>query len=195
MEVAAEVVPVLALAFVLTLGGVAKAVERGGTEGALRELGFGDGAAALVAYVLPVAEISCAAMLWLRPSAWWSLAAVETLFVLFAVAGAVAVTKWRTVRCACFGALQSSDVLGWRQVLQLGLASAAAAAILVAQPGWGSDRGLLGFSLTGLLAAAVLVAAAAPHARALRTQRLSYASTRIRARTLAQESALAIERR
>jgi Methylamine utilisation protein MauE len=190
-----EVAPVLALAFVLTLGGVAKAVERRGTESALRELGFGHGAAALVAHVLPVAEVSCAAMLWLRPTAFWSLATVETLFVLFAVGGAVAVTKRRTVRCACFGALRKSDVLGWRQVLQLGFASAAAAAILVTQPEWGSGRGLLGFSFTALLVAAVLTTAAAPHARALRAQRRSYAGTRIRARTLAQQSAVAVDQR
>jgi hypothetical protein len=193
MAVVGEVAPVLALAFVLTLGGVAKAVERSGAESALRELGFGDGAAALVARLLPAAEVSCAAMLWLRPTAFWSLGAVETLFVLFAVAGAVAVTKRRTVRCACFGALQRSDVLGWRQVLQLGFASAAAAAILVTQPEWGSDRGLVGFSFTALLVAAVLLTAAAPHARALRAQRRSYAGTRIRSRTLAQQAAVAID--
>src|SRR5437899_12992879 len=99
MAVVGEVAPVLALAFVLTLGGVAKAVERGGTESALRELGFGNGAAALVAHVLPVAEVLCAAMLWLRPTAYWSLATVETLFVLLAVAGAVDVTQRRTVPC------------------------------------------------------------------------------------------------
>jgi Methylamine utilisation protein MauE len=195
MAVVGEVAPVLALAFVLMLGGIAKAVERRGTEGALRELGLGDRAAALVARVLPVAELVCAAMLWLRPTAWWSLAAVETLFVLFALAGAVALTKRRTVRCACFGALQKSDVLGWRQVLQLGFASAAAAAILVTQPEWGSERGLLGFSLTALLVAAFLTTAATRHARALRTQRRSYAATRIRARTLAQQSAVAIGQR
>lgn len=109
-----------ALASVFLVSGLAKALDHAGTRQALREFRVPDRIAPVLAPLLPLAELSTALLLLLRPTARFGGAAGLVLLSGFTIAIAHALQAGRAPQCRCFGALGLGRVSG-RTLLRNGL--------------------------------------------------------------------------
>jgi methylamine dehydrogenase accessory protein MauD len=147
----------LLLAGVLTVAGVAKLADRGGTRSAAEGFGVPAWLAGAVGLGLPVLELAIA--IALVPAASAPAAGVAALVLLLAFCAAIAnaMRRGRVPDCHCFGGLHSAPA-GPRTLARNVLLAAAAAGIAagpaLSPVGWPGE-------LTGAERAAVLVAAAA----------------------------------
>jgi methylamine dehydrogenase accessory protein MauD len=101
------------LAAVFAVAGVAKLADRTGFRRTLADFGLPHFLTPLVAWLVPVAELACAAALLPVVSAWWGAVGVLTMLVLFCVGIGVSLARGKRPDCHCFGQLQSSPI-GWK---------------------------------------------------------------------------------
>jgi peroxiredoxin/uncharacterized membrane protein YphA (DoxX/SURF4 family) len=154
----------LVLAVVLGVAGVAKLVDRRGSEKAITDFGLPSSLAPALALLLPVAEIVAAMALLLRTTAWWGAAGALGLFAIFIAGITYNMARGRAPDCHCFGQLHSEPV-GW-PTLARNAVFAALSAVVLARGRFGVGPGAFDWAATlttiGALAlTATIVAAAA----------------------------------
>src|SRR4051812_31367745 len=122
----------LFLAAVLAVAAVAKLMDRRGAERAVTDLGLPQATAPLLAWIVPVVELTIAALLLPATTAWW--AAVAALVLLAAFTATMAINLWRgrTPDCHCFGQLTAGPI--GRGTLLRNLLLVALAALLALSP-------------------------------------------------------------
>ena len=121
----------LVLAVVLAVAGVAKLADRAGSRRAVVDFGVPERFASLVALLLPLAELTAAALLVPRATARLGALLALLLLAFFVAAIAVNLSNGRRPDCHCFGQLHSAPV-GWPTLVRnVVLALAAAWVVLV----------------------------------------------------------------
>ena len=151
----------IVLAAVLSAAGVAKLLDRPGSVAAVRGFGVPDRFAAAAGTVLPVVELTCAALIVIRPIAAPGAIAATVLLLAMSAAISRLIAVGQAPPCHCFGALHSEPV--GRATLLRSIALTVLAAIVAVQgPGSRIEAGGIGLEpLAPLLAAAGTVILAA----------------------------------
>ena len=153
----------------LVVAGIAKLADQAGTRAAATGFGVPAWAAGGLARLLPVAELSVAALLVPSSTRVAGAAGALGLLVIFSAAIAVSLVRGRTLECHCFGRLHSAPV-SWRTLARNGVFSALAGLVLGAgldgeRPGairWLSDLDAMQrWALGGGIAVAALAALSA----------------------------------
>ncbi len=119
----------LLLASVFALAGMAKLVDRPGSEKSLTDFGLPALLARPVAVLLPLAELLCAIALIPAATARWGAIGVFSLLVLFVIAIGASLARGRAPNCHCFGQLHSEPV-GWSTLVRNMVLAAIAATII-----------------------------------------------------------------
>lgn len=120
------------LAAVFAVAGIAKLMDRRGAERAINDLGLPQAAAPLLAWMVPVIELTVAAALLPAASAWWGGAAALGLLTAFTAAIAINLLRGRAPDCHCFGQLTVEPI--GRGTLVRNLLLLTAAGLLVLSP-------------------------------------------------------------
>ena len=156
----------LALAVVFTLAAVAKLADRARSEEAVANLGIPDRLTPAVASLLPVAELSVAALLVPSSTASFGAVGAAALLVVFSLVVALNLKAGNTPNCHCFGQLGAKRI-GPSTLVRNGLLAGLAVLVLAGGPGlpagapagWFADlRGteqagvVLGMALLGVIA-------------------------------------------
>jgi thiol-disulfide isomerase/thioredoxin len=158
------------LALVFATAGVAKLLDRSGTQKALEGFGVPRFALATGAILLPVAELATAVALVPQPSAQWGGLAALVLLLGFIAGISNALLRGDAPDCHCFGQLQSEPA-GRGTLARNVVLAAMAAFVTVEGPGpsvtaWVGDR-----TAAELVAVAAGITAVALGAAALRLWR------------------------
>jgi thiol-disulfide isomerase/thioredoxin/uncharacterized membrane protein YphA (DoxX/SURF4 family) len=143
------------LAAVFVVASAGKLLDLSGSRQALEEFGLPGRFARLGGPALPVAELSVAAALLLRPSAVWGAAGGLALLLAFAAGVTRAMSQGRAPDCHCFGQIHSEPAGRSTLIRNLVLA---ALAILILVGGTGPSLGNALDSLNGAQAALVATA-------------------------------------
>lgn len=122
----------LLLAAVFAVAGVAKLIDRRGAERAVTDLGLPQTAAPLLAWIVPVTELTVAAGLLPAASAWWGGVAALVLLAAFTAAIAINLLRGRAPDCHCFGQLTAGPI--GRGTLVRNLLLMTAAGLLLLSP-------------------------------------------------------------
>jgi peroxiredoxin/uncharacterized membrane protein YphA (DoxX/SURF4 family) len=122
----------LLLAAVFAVAAVAKLMDRRGAERAITDLGLPQPTAPLLAWIIPVIELTVAAMLLPAASAWWGGVAALALLAAFTAAISINLLRGRAPDCHCFGQLAAAPI--GRGTLARNLLLMTAAALLVLSP-------------------------------------------------------------
>jgi peroxiredoxin/uncharacterized membrane protein YphA (DoxX/SURF4 family) len=120
------------LAAIFAVAAVAKLMDRRGAERAITAIGLPRAVAPLLAQIVPVAEITVAAMLLPAVTAWWGGVAALVLLAAFTAAITVNLLRGRAPDCHCFGQLTAKPI--GRGTLARNLLLMAAAALLLLSP-------------------------------------------------------------
>jgi peroxiredoxin len=107
----------LLLAVVFVIAGLAKLVDRAGSQQALIDFGVPARLVTPLAILLPLAELAVAGALIPTASAWWGALGALALLLLFVVAIGYNLARGRTPDCHCFGQLHSAPV-GWSTLVR-----------------------------------------------------------------------------
>ena len=134
------------LAAIFLVAATGKLLDRQGSRRALQAFGVPDRFTVVAGWLLPVAELTVAAALLIRPSARWGAAGALLLLAVFIGAVAQAIAHGRSPDCHCFGQIHSEPAGPATLVRNLVLA-VLAVVILAAGPGPSLDGGVR--SLTG----------------------------------------------
>jgi thiol-disulfide isomerase/thioredoxin len=121
----------------LVIAGMAKLADQDGTRAAVTGFGVPAWAAGGLARLLPLAELSVAALLVPRSSRVVGAAGALVLLVIFSAAIAVSLLRGRAPECHCFGRLHSAPV-SWTTLARNGVFIALAGAVLAA--GFAGER-------------------------------------------------------
>lgn len=162
--------------------GAAKIAHPGRARAALVTLGLEPRWARVCIRLLIVAEFAVACAVALMPHRAVTQASLISLFGVFAIAGASALSRGIDVDCGCSGALRSSS-LGWSQIGQLIIAAGIAFGLRFL-PRHNLEQRTVLLSTAVLLAATGVLVAAAPVFRRVRGARRSFAEAREAARRL-----------
>jgi thiol-disulfide isomerase/thioredoxin/uncharacterized membrane protein YphA (DoxX/SURF4 family) len=100
----------LFLAAIFLAAGIAKLADRKGSKKAMRDFGAPQGLAAPLAVLLPLAEISLAALLLPSATAWFGAIGVFALLAVFIGGMLWQMSKGNAPDCHCFGQLHSEPV-------------------------------------------------------------------------------------
>src|SRR4051812_12290111 len=100
----------LFLAAVLAVAAVAKLMDRRGAERAVTDLGLPPATAPLLAWIVPVIELTIAALLLPATTAWWGGVAALVLLAAFTATMAINLWRGRTPDRHCFGQLTAGAV-------------------------------------------------------------------------------------
>lgn len=100
----------LLLAGVFGIAGLAKALDRKGSEKALRDFGVPEILVPAFAIVLPLAEIGIAVGLLFISTSWYSAIGSAALLTVFTVAMLYQIAKGRNPDCHCFGQVTSTPI-------------------------------------------------------------------------------------
>ncbi|SPF33205.1 DoxX family protein [Candidatus Sulfopaludibacter sp. SbA4] len=119
----------LLLAATFGVAGVAKLADPGGSRQSTIDFGVPVFLARVVALLLPLAELGCAAALIPVSSAWWGACGALALLVLFIAGIGVSLARGRRPNCHCFGQLHSSPI-GWRTLARNAVLSGMAALVV-----------------------------------------------------------------
>lgn len=114
MTIAVEATRML-LAGVFATAGVAKLLDNPGTRQGMKDFGAPASFAVPLAVLIPLTELTVAAMLFVPSSARWGAVGALCLLAVFTAAIANALAHGRTADCHCFGQLHSSRA-SWRTV-------------------------------------------------------------------------------
>lgn len=110
----------LAMALVLAFSAAQKAVVGQTVRPVLQELGFPRSVSKTLSYLLVLLEVATVVSLVALPRWLPTYMLVLMLAGSFSIAGLLALTSKRDIRCGCFG-ISSRSKLGWKQVLALPL--------------------------------------------------------------------------
>ncbi|MFL6275857.1 MAG: TlpA family protein disulfide reductase [Blastocatellia bacterium] len=160
----------LFLAAVLAVAAVAKLMDRRGAERAVTDLGLPPATAPLLAWIVPVIELTIAALLLPAATAWWAGVAALVLLAAFTATMAINLWRGRTPDCHCFGQLTAGPI--GRGTLLRNLLLVALAALLALSPhstvslsaiAWlaeltTGERALVGIGVVAVVLLAVAVA-------------------------------------
>src|SRR5436853_1448154 len=122
----------LLLVTVFAVAAVAKLMDRRGAERALTGFGLPQATAPLVAWIVPVIELTVAGMLLPAASAWWGGVAALVLLSAFTAAIGINLLRGRAPDCHCFGQLTAEPI--GRGTLVRNLLLMTAAVLLVLSP-------------------------------------------------------------
>ncbi|MEN3336077.1 MAG: hypothetical protein V7641_5442 [Blastocatellia bacterium] len=122
----------LLLAAVFAVAAVAKLMDRRGARRAITDMGLPQATAPLLAWIVPVAELTVAGMLLPAASAWWGGGAALVLLAAFTAAIALNLRRGRAPDCHCFGQLTAGPI--GRGTLLRNLLLLTAAGLLVLSP-------------------------------------------------------------
>jgi thiol-disulfide isomerase/thioredoxin len=136
----------LILTAVFSVAGITKLTDQPGTRTAVREFGGPVFLVPLLAFLLPIAELTVAVALLFPATRGAGAAGALGLLALFSAAIAVSLARGKTPDCHCFGQLHSAPA-SWKTLVRNGLLGSIAAGLLVA------TRSESGPSLWGWLAA------------------------------------------
>ncbi len=120
-----------ALATLFALAGTAKLASRDATREAIVAFGLPRRFVPAAAFVLPTAELSLSAALFLPAAARWGAVGAITLLALFSLLIGASLARGRHPDCNCFGRLGAARV-GWRSLLRN--VALLAVAVIAAQP-------------------------------------------------------------
>jgi peroxiredoxin len=135
----------LLLALVFVVAGVAKLLDRDGSQKAMVDFGAPTPLAGPLGILLPLSELAVAVALIPVATAWWGAGGALALLLLFVLGIGANLARGRKPDCRCFGQLHSTPV-GWK-TLARNSALAAIAGFVVWQ-GW---KGNVGPSAVGWL--------------------------------------------
>ena len=124
-------VAALALAVVFAAAGVAKLADLGGTRTAVGEFGAPKRLVAMLALVLPTAEITVAILVVAASSRAVGAVGALALLGVFSAAISVNLARGRTPDCHCFGQLHSAPA-GWKTLVRNGILAILAGITLAA---------------------------------------------------------------
>ena len=119
----------LVLASVFALAGIAKLIDRPGSERSNVDFGLPPLLARPVAILLPFAELACAIALIPAATARWGAIGVFALLVLFVIAIGVNLARGHAPNCRGFGQLHSEPV-NWSTLMRNMVLAAIAATII-----------------------------------------------------------------
>ena len=102
----------LLLASIFVMAGVAKLADRGGTKQAVADFGVPTPLVAPLGVLLPVAELTVAALL-LASTAWWGAVGALVLLLLFVAGIGTNLARGRRPDCHCFGQLRAEPA-SWK---------------------------------------------------------------------------------
>jgi peroxiredoxin/uncharacterized membrane protein YphA (DoxX/SURF4 family) len=122
----------LLLATVFAVAAAAKLMDRRGAERAITDLGLPQATAPLLAWIVPVVELTVAGMLLPAASAWWGSVAALVLLAAFTAAIGINLLRGRAPDCHCFGQLTAEPI--GRGTLVRNLLLMTAAVLLVLSP-------------------------------------------------------------
>ncbi|MBA3946075.1 MAG: redoxin domain-containing protein [Herpetosiphonaceae bacterium] len=117
------------LAAVFTVAGLAKLMDRDGSQQAMTDFGVPKVLTQPFGLLLPVAELVVAAALLPAATAWWGALGALALLLVFVVGISVNLAQGRTPDCHCFGQLHSSPA-GWSTLARNGVLTAIAGFVL-----------------------------------------------------------------
>jgi len=120
----------LLLAGVFLVAGIAKLADRRGTRQAVADFGAPERVAGPLALVLPIAELTVAALLLPAATAIVGAIAALALLLLFSAAIAVNLARGRAPDCHCFGQLHSAPA-SWKTLARNGVLAGIALFALV----------------------------------------------------------------
>ena len=160
MDTAVLLIRIL-LAAVFAVAAVAKLLDLKGSRNSLRDFGVPERLANAGGVLLPVMELTVAALLVFRPTAQWG--ALGALLLLLAFMGGIANAMRRGIApdCNCFGQLHSAPA-GRETLIRNGILATLAAVALGGGPGpnvadWVGDRSAAELIAVGIGAAAVAI--------------------------------------
>lgn len=107
----------LVLAVVFGIAGSAKLADPTGSRKSIAGFGVPESLAKPLGWLLPLAELICAAALFPIASAWWGAAGVLTLLLIFIAGISVSLIRGRKPDCHCFGQLHSAPI-GWQTLVR-----------------------------------------------------------------------------
>lgn len=119
----------LVLAVVFTTAGLAKLVDRAGSQKAVVDFGLPAITAGPLAILLPLAELAVAVALIPRATAWVGAVGALALLLLFMAGIVINMARGRKPDCHCFGQLHSAPI-GWRTVVRNGVLAATASLVV-----------------------------------------------------------------
>jgi thiol-disulfide isomerase/thioredoxin len=163
MQSAVSLVLSLVVAGVFTVAGIAKLLDREGSQVAARSFGVHKRLIRVVGIGLPVTEIAIAVLLLPAATRWWAAVAALVLLLVFCAAIAVAMARGTAPNCHCFGQLHSAPA-GWKTLARNGVLVVLAAFIVVEgrnDPGTGAFAWASGLEGVAWVALALGVALAA----------------------------------
>ena len=149
----------LLLAAVFATAGVAKLLDRSGSQRALVGFGVPQALAPALALALPLAEITTAAALALRPSARFGAVAALLLVLSFVAGISRALRQGATPDCHCFGQLHSAPA-GRGTLIRNALLGGLAIVLVVHGPGPAIDAWVRARSAAELVAAGLGISTA-----------------------------------
>jgi thiol-disulfide isomerase/thioredoxin len=120
------------LVAVFVLSGVAKLIDRDGSRTSLRDFAVPEVLVPAFVWLLPAAELACAALLVVPAAAWWGAVGAAALLAVFTLGISVSLLRGRKPACHCFGQLSSEPV--GASTLVRNLALLAVATLIVSQP-------------------------------------------------------------
>jgi thiol-disulfide isomerase/thioredoxin len=107
----------LVLAVVFAIAGISKLADPTGSRKSIAGFGVPESFAKPLAWLLPLAELVCAAALIPLASAWWGATGVLTLLLIFITGISISLLHGRKPDCHCFGQLYSSPI-GWKTLVR-----------------------------------------------------------------------------
>ena len=107
----------LILAVVFGIAGIAKLADPAGSRKSMVDFGVAKSLAIPLAWLLPLAELVCAAALIPVASAWWGSAGMLALLLCFIAGISISLIRGRRPDCHCFGQLHSSPI-GWQTLVR-----------------------------------------------------------------------------
>ncbi len=138
---AAGLIASLILAGVFVTAGVAKLADRTGTRTSVQEFGAPARLAGILGLLLPLAELTVAALLLYAPTRTAGGAGASALLIVFSTAIAARLARGDAPRCRCFGQLNAAPV-SWKTLARNG--------ILVVLSGTALSAGLAGATPSAL---------------------------------------------
>ena len=118
------------LAAVFVAAGIAKLVDPSASRKGAADLGAPAWLASPIGILLPVAEITVAALLVPVRSAWWGGVSALALLLLFLIVIGISLARGRRPACRCFGQLRTRPI-GWQTLARNGALTLIALLIVV----------------------------------------------------------------
>jgi peroxiredoxin/uncharacterized membrane protein YphA (DoxX/SURF4 family) len=119
----------LLLALVFAVAGVAKLADLPGARRAVADFGVPSALATSLGLLLPLAELTLAALLIPTSTAWWGALGALGLLLLFVAGIAINLARGRRPDCHCFGQLHSAPA-GYSTLMRNGVLAAVAGFVL-----------------------------------------------------------------